>query len=93
MNAENPRAVTGDNSAPGLAGEQLRALVTRIESVQCRIDDELEDRKEIYKEAKSNGFDTKTLRKIIALRRRRPEEVKAEEDSMDLYLAAIGVLD
>lgn len=83
----------GDNSAPGIAADLLKTLVQRIEGVQTEIDDFLEDRKSIYLEAKSNGFDVKILRKIVARRRREASEVAEEETLIELYLNALGMLD
>lgn len=88
---DEPAAI-GHNSQPE-SGAALRGFVQRIERVQVDIDEHREDRKELYAEAKSGGFDVKILRKIIARRRRRSTDVEAEEALIETYLAAIGVLD
>ena len=48
--------------------------------------------KEVFAEAKSNGFDTKTLRKVISLRKKALEERQEEEAMLDLYLHALGMI-
>lgn len=70
---------------------QLRAFVERIERLE-------EDRRavsveirEVYDEAKSSGYDVKTLRRVVAIRRKKPEERSEEEAMLDLYLSALGV--
>lgn len=86
--AENPRAVAGNNS---VAGDQLKAFVERIEHVDDEISSLRIDVKEIYAEAKGNGFDTKTIRKVIALRKK-SEDMRREEAAMlDLYCSALGI--
>ncbi|MEM7685837.1 MAG: GapR family DNA-binding domain-containing protein, partial [Pseudomonadota bacterium] len=48
--------------------------------------------KEVYAEAKGNGFDAKTLRKIVSLRKKPTEEREEEEALLDLYLSALGMV-
>ncbi len=69
---------------------QLKSIVQRIERLEEEKKALAGDIKEVYAEAKSQGFDTKVLRKVIALRKRDASE-KAEEDALiDLYLGALG---
>lgn len=74
----------------GIAAEALRQTIDRIE----RLEDEKralsEDVKEVYGQAKSQGFDTKVIRKIVALRRQDRQEREEQEQLLELYLAAIG---
>jgi uncharacterized protein (UPF0335 family) len=75
-----------------LSNGQLKAIVERIE----RLEDDKKaiagDIKEVYAEAKANGFDTKILRKVIALRKKEAA-VRAEEQSMlEVYMSALGML-
>jgi uncharacterized protein (UPF0335 family) len=51
------------------------------------------DIKEIYAEAKGNGFDTKTIRKVIRLRKQDKAEREEQEALLDVYLAALGMID
>lgn len=74
-----------------IAADQLKAIIERIE----RMDEEKkgisDDIREIYAEAKGNGFDTKAIRRCIALRKKDHAERKEEEAIMDLYLTALGM--
>lgn len=84
---ENPRAKPGNNSA----NDQLRSIVERIERLNEEKADLAEDIKEVYLEAKANGYDTKTIRRIIALRKQDAEERQEQEALLDLYLFALGM--
>lgn len=83
---------TVPSGATTIAQGQLRSFVERIE----RLDEERSalsaDIKEIYAEAKGNGFDTKTLRKVVSLRKKDTAERQEEESMLDLYLHALGML-
>ena len=69
---------------------QLRALVERIERLEEEKKSIAGDIKEVYAEAKANGFSTKILRMVIARRKKVPNEVQEEEALLDVYLAALG---
>lgn len=75
----------------GFARDQLRAFVERIE----RLDEErqtiADDIKEVYAEAKANGFDTKTIRQVVRLRKQDSAERQEAEALLDLYLNALGM--
>ena len=73
----------------GVPGTQLRAIVERIEQVDDEIKDLTEAKKEIYAEAKSNGFDVKVLREVIRVRKQVQKERDEQESLLDLYLQAI----
>jgi len=73
--------------------EQLRSIVDRIERLEEEISGLNEDKSEIYKEAKSNGFDVKALREIIRLRRKDSAELAEYESVVDLYRQALGMSD
>jgi uncharacterized protein (UPF0335 family) len=71
--------------------QELLQIVERIEAQNATISDETEIRKAIYAEAKSSGFDVKVLRKVVALRKKRADEV-AEEDAIEMmYREALGM--
>jgi uncharacterized protein (UPF0335 family) len=70
-------------------GKQLRAIVERIEQVDDEIKDLTEAKKEIYAEAKSNGFDVKVLREVIRVRKQDQKERDEQESLLDLYMQAI----
>jgi uncharacterized protein (UPF0335 family) len=70
---------------------QLRSIVERIERLEEEKKTIAADIKEVYAEAKGNGFDTKILRKVIALRKRDADERLEEEAMLDVYLSALGM--
>ena len=81
-----------DFSTVQVAADQLRTIVERIERLDEEKREVAEQIKEVYAEAKGNGFDTKTLRKIVALRKKDPNERSEEEAMLDLYMSALGML-
>lgn len=79
-------------STTSVAADHLKQIIERIERLEEEKKEVAEQIKEVYAEAKGNGFDTKTLRKIVALRKKDPNERSEEEAMLDLYLAALGML-
>jgi uncharacterized protein (UPF0335 family) len=73
-----------------VAGDQLRAIVERIEQVEEEIRELTETRREIYFEAKGNGFDVKVLREVIRVRKQDQKEREEQESLLDVYLQAIS---
>jgi uncharacterized protein (UPF0335 family) len=80
------------NSKTSFAQGQLRSLVERIERLEEEKKAIAGDIKEVYAEAKANGFDTKILRKVIALRKKETAEREEEQSMLDLYLSALGMV-
>ena len=77
-------------SRPGeVAGDQLRAIVERIEHIEEEIKELTEGKKEIYFEAKGNGFDVKIVREVIRVRKQDQKQRDEQESLLDLYLQAI----
>ena len=74
-----------------VAADQLRALIERIERLEEEKRNIADDIKDIYAEAKGNGFDTKAIRAIVILRRQDKAEREEAETILDLYKAAIGM--
>lgn len=70
---------------------QLKSIVERVENVESDIRDRQEDRKQIYLESKSNGFDPKIIRKLVAARRKKAEAIKAENELLATYADALGM--
>lgn len=75
----------------GVARDQLRAFVERIERLEEEKKTIADDIKEVYAEAKGNGFDTKVLRKVVSLRKQDMNERLEQEAVLDLYLNALGM--
>lgn len=71
---------------------QLKAIVERIENVNEQIHELGHDRTEIFLEAKGNGFDVKALRKIIALRKLSADDRAAQEQILETYMNALGMI-
>jgi uncharacterized protein (UPF0335 family) len=72
-----------------VAGDQLRAIVERIEHIDAEIKELNEGKKEIFLEAKGNGFDVKILREVIRVRKQDQEERDELDSLLDVYLQAI----
>lgn len=74
----------------GVAGDQLRAFVERVESIEEDIKGLTEDKKEVYAEAKSSGFDVKILREVVRIRKQDQKERDEQESLLDVYLHALA---
>ena len=74
-----------------VAADQLKAFIERIERLEEEKAGIAGDIREIFAEAKGNGFDTKAIRKIIALRKKDFSERQEEEAILDLYMQALGM--
>jgi uncharacterized protein (UPF0335 family) len=73
----------------GVAGDQLRAFVERIENMEEEIRSLTEDKKEIFAEAKGEGFDVKILKEVIRIRKQDQEERQEHESLLEVYLHAL----
>ena len=80
--AADPYAVTAS---------ELRQFIERYEQLEAEKADVAEQQKEVMAEAKGRGYDTRVMRKVIALRKRKPDEIAEEEAIMDMYKAALGM--
>ncbi|CCG40290.1 DUF2312 domain-containing protein [Magnetospirillum molischianum] len=78
------------NEIGGIAADALRQFVDRIERLEDEKKGLSDDIKDVYGQAKSQGFDIKILRKIISLRKKDRQEREEEEQILALYLAALG---
>ena len=77
----------------GIAGERLRAFVERIERLEEEKAALAADVREVYAEAKGTGFDVKTMRQLIRLRKMDRSDRQEQEHLLDLYKRAIGLED
>jgi uncharacterized protein (UPF0335 family) len=75
----------------GIAAGQLKSIVERIERMEEEKKALADDIRDIYAEAKANGFDTKTLRTVVRLRKQDRAEREEQEALLDLYLHALGM--
>jgi len=74
-----------------VASGELRAFVERYERLEAEKKDIADQQKEVMAEAKGRGYDTKVLRKVVALRKRDPQDISEEEAVLDLYKEALGM--
>ena len=70
---------------------QLKAIIERIERLEEEKKALSEDIRDVYAEAKANGFDAKVLRRIVSIRKQDANERKEMEEILDLYLSALGM--
>ncbi len=74
-----------------VAAAELRQFVERYERLEAEKQEVAEQQKEVMAEAKGRGYDTRVLRKLIALRKRDREDVAEEEAILELYKQALGM--
>lgn len=75
-----------------IARDQLKSIIERIERLHEERKAIADDIRDIYTEAKSNGFDTKAIKHIVSLRAKDANEVQEFEAVVGLYMAALGML-
>ena len=75
----------------GVAAGQLRSFIERIERLEEEKKGLSDDIRDVFAEAKGNGFDTKVMRQVIRLRKKEPAERQEEEAILDLYMHALGM--
>ncbi|MCA0422732.1 MAG: DUF2312 domain-containing protein [Proteobacteria bacterium] len=79
-----------DDISSAAAG-QLKAFIERIERLEEEKKNISDDIKDVYAEAKGNGFDTKVLRKIVSIRKQDQNERKEQDEILTLYMQALGM--
>lgn len=80
-------------SSPEIAADRLRSFIERIERLEEEKAGIANDIKEVFAEAKAAGFDTKTMRQVLKLRRLEPDNRREQEELLDLYKQALGMLE
>lgn len=88
-NTPADRKVAAD--AYSVTADELRSFIEREEQLASERADLNTQSKELFAEAKGRGYDTKVMRKIIALRKRRADDIAEEEAIMEMYRAALGM--
>lgn len=91
MASEPADKTSNSASVGGIAGDQLRSYIERIERLTEEVAALKEDIKEVFAEAKGNGFDTKIMRQVIRIRKMDKDEMDEQETLLDIYLRAIGM--
>ena len=75
----------------GVAGEQLRSLIERVEYLEEERKATADDIREVYTEAKAAGFDVKVMRQVVRLRKLDSADRQEQEALLDLYRHALGM--
>jgi uncharacterized protein (UPF0335 family) len=83
-------AVTDEAPSTRFAKDQLKAIIERIERLEEEKKTISDDIKEVYAEAKANGYNVKVLRRVVALRKQDLQQRREFEAILDLYLQAVG---
>jgi uncharacterized protein (UPF0335 family) len=83
--SSEPQAVSNSQA-------QIRSIIERVESIETSMKELSEDRGDIYKEAKGNGFDVKALRTIVRLRKMDANDRQEAETILETYMQALGML-
>ncbi|MBS1103636.1 DUF2312 domain-containing protein [Gluconobacter sp. Dm-62] len=75
----------------GIAADRLRSIIERVERLEEERKALAGDIKDIFSEAKSAGFDVKTIKQIVKLRKMEPAQVEEQETLLDIYRRALGM--
>lgn len=81
-----------DNDNYAVTADELRQFIERAEQLAAEKKDIAEQEKELFAEAKGRGYDTKVMRKVIALRKRKADDIAEEEAILELYMSALGMV-
>lgn len=73
-----------------VAADRLKSFIERIERLNEELDGIKADVKEVYSEAKGEGYDAKIIKMIVAIRKRDKKEIQEEQAVLDVYLSALG---
>ena len=74
-----------------VTADELRQFIERWERLEAEKRDIADQQKEVMAEAKGRGYDTKVMRKVIALRKREPDDIAEEEAVLEMYKQALGM--
>lgn len=88
-NTEADNAVSA--GAYAVHADELRQFIERAEQIAAEKKDLAGDEKELFAEAKGRGYSVGIIKKVIALRKRKPDDVAEEQAVMDIYLSALGM--
>ena len=91
LGPQGPEVVAIIDRARMLTADELRQFVERFEQLESEKKDVTEQQKELMAEAKGRGYDTKVLKKVISLRKRKPDDIAEEEAILEVYKQALGM--
>ena len=80
-----------DDQAYSVAADELRQFIEQYEQLEAEKKDITERQKEVMAEAKARGYDTKVMKKIVALRKRDRDDIAEEEAILEMYKQALGM--
>lgn len=83
--------MTDTNSAYNVTADELRQFIERYEQLESEKKDVTATQKELMQEAKGRGYDTKVMKKLIALRKRDADSIAEEEAVLEMYKSALGM--
>lgn len=89
---ETPEDIDVRNNVYAVAADEIRQFVERAEQLAAEKRDISEQEKELFAEAKGRGYSPKVMKKVIALRKRKPDDIAEEEAQLDLYKSALGMV-
>lgn len=87
----DPDFAKAEDAAFAVAADELRKFIEQFESLEAEKRDITEQQKDVMSEAKARGYDTKVMRKLIAMSKRDKNELAEEEAILDIYKAALGM--
>lgn len=90
--ATTAAAVTDESPSTSFAKDQLKAIIERIERLEEEKKTISDDIRDVYAEAKGNGFEVKALRTIVRLRKQDADERREHETILETYMHALGML-
>ena len=85
--------MSNPNDAYNVTADELRQFIERFEQLEAEKKDVAEQQKDLMSEAKGRGYDTKILKKVIALRKKDDQERMEEDLILDTYLHALGMIE
>ena len=83
--------VTDTSDSYRVTADELRQFIERFERLEAEKKDIADQQKEVMAEAKGRGYDTKVMRKVIALRKRDSDDIAEEEAVLEMYKEALGM--
>ncbi|OYW62362.1 MAG: hypothetical protein B7Z10_03940 [Rhodobacterales bacterium 32-66-7] len=79
-------------AAYAVTADELRQFIERFEQLEAEKKDVADQQKDLMAEAKGRGYDTRVMRQIVALRKRKPDELAEEEAVLEVYKSALGMV-
>lgn len=90
--SETAQNITPASSVGGISGDRLRQFIERIERLEEEKSGIADDIRDVYAEAKSAGYESKILRQVVKLRKMDQQKRQEQEELLDAYLNALGML-